>query len=62
QRLKAGTYGLCEVCQTKIPIARLNALPYAVKCFTCQRKEERTEGYFPPTPEEDTGLTGDDVF
>src|SRR5437879_10167987 len=28
-RLKQGTYGVCEVCQHKIPIGRLNALPYS---------------------------------
>jgi DnaK suppressor protein len=27
-RMKQGTYGLCEFCQCKIPVARLNALPY----------------------------------
>src|SRR5258708_36856443 len=27
--LKQGTYGLCEVCSSKIPVARLNALPYS---------------------------------
>src|SRR5215471_7280968 len=29
QRLKHGTYGLCELCQKKIPISRLNALPFS---------------------------------
>src|ERR1043165_2245217 len=28
KRLKAGTYGKCEVCAVKIPVARLNALPF----------------------------------
>src|SRR3954467_10998673 len=27
-RLKQGTYGQCEVCAEKIPVGRLNALPY----------------------------------
>src|SRR6266852_7417827 len=40
-RLKQGTYGLCEVCQTKIPIARLNALPYTTLCIDCQRDLEK---------------------
>jgi DnaK suppressor protein len=39
-RLKQGTYGLCEGCQTKIPIARLNALPYSTTCVKCQREME----------------------
>src|SRR5205807_6396151 len=40
-RLKQGTYGVCEGCQTKIPVARLNALPYTSLCIDCQREMER---------------------
>jgi len=40
-RLKQGTYGLCEGCQTRIPVARLNALPYSTCCVECQREMER---------------------
>src|SRR5436305_9033941 len=40
-RLKQGTYGLCEVCQTRIPVARLNALPYTTLCIGCQREMEK---------------------
>ena len=39
-RLKQGTYGSCEVCTTKIPVARLNALPYSTMCISCQRELE----------------------
>lgn len=39
-RMKQGTYGLCEFCQTRIPIARLNALPYSTTCVKCQREME----------------------
>jgi DnaK suppressor protein len=39
-RMKQGTYGLCEICQTKIPVARLNALPYSTTCVKCQREME----------------------
>ena len=42
-RLKQGNYGTCEVCQAKIPIARLNALPYSTMCIGCQRELE-TDG------------------
>src|SRR5262249_15694930 len=41
-RMKQGTYGLCEGCQTKIPVARLNALPYSTACIKCQREMELT--------------------
>src|SRR6516165_12147033 len=40
-RLKQGTYGLCEVCAGKIPVGRLNALPYSTLCINCQREMER---------------------
>lgn len=44
-RLKQGTYGLCEGCQKKIPVARLNALPFSTTCIACQREMERY-GYY----------------
>ena len=44
ERMKAGKYGLCEICNGKIPMARLNALPYATVCIECQREIERTGG------------------
>lgn len=40
-RLKQGTYGLCEGCGCKIPIGRLNALPYSTLCIECQREMEK---------------------
>jgi DnaK suppressor protein len=44
-RMRHGNYGLCEGCSTKIPIARLNALPYATLCIDCQRLEETGGGF-----------------
>lgn len=44
-RLKQGTYGVCEACQTKIPVARLNALPYITLCIKCQREMEAAGGW-----------------
>lgn len=43
-RLKQGTYGACEGCAEKIPIGRLNALPYTTLCIECQREMERYPG------------------
>jgi DnaK suppressor protein len=40
-RLKQGTYGLCEGCHNKIPVGRLNALPYTTLCIECQREMEK---------------------
>ncbi len=40
QRMKQGIYGVCEGCQCKILVARLNALPYSTTCVRCQREME----------------------
>ncbi len=42
QRMKDGAYGQCEVCNGRIPMARLDALPYATMCIGCQRDVERS--------------------
>ena len=41
ERMRTGHFGTCEHCSTKIPMARLNALPYATLCIECQRDAER---------------------
>jgi DnaK suppressor protein len=43
-RLKQGTYGVCENCAGKIPVGRLNALPYSTLCIKCQRELEMDGG------------------
>ena len=43
ERIRQGTYGQCDICSGKIPLARLNALPYALTCIECQRATE-TDG------------------
>lgn len=40
-RMRDGEYGICEACNEKIPMARLNALPYANYCIDCQREIEK---------------------
>ncbi|MBS0263237.1 MAG: TraR/DksA C4-type zinc finger protein [Planctomycetes bacterium] len=48
QRIKDGTFGLCEICtkegksptQAAIPKPRLRAIPYARTCVDCARKRE----------------------
>jgi DnaK suppressor protein len=40
QKLKAGSYGTCEGCGKRIPVARLNALPFSTACIQCQREME----------------------
>ena len=44
-RIKQGIYGLCEHCQGKIPVQRLNALPYSTTCIECQREMESYPGW-----------------
>ena len=39
-RIKDGTYGDCDICGKQIPIARLQAVPYAVTCIECARNQE----------------------
>ncbi len=40
KRMKEGTYGKCKGCSSNIPLARMQALPYATLCIECQRKAE----------------------
>ncbi|WP_026370208.1 TraR/DksA C4-type zinc finger protein [Kallotenue papyrolyticum] len=40
ERIDAGVYGLCEVCQQPIPAERLDARPYATLCITHQRQRD----------------------
>jgi DnaK suppressor protein len=39
-RLKQGSYGVCEGCTRRIPVMRLNALPFTTTCIQCQREME----------------------
>ena len=40
-RLEAGTYGTCDGCGGRIPIARLRAVPETRVCVTCKADEGR---------------------
>jgi RNA polymerase-binding transcription factor DksA len=39
-KLESGTYGNCEACHRPIPPARLEAVPYARRCRSCQERME----------------------
>lgn len=39
-KIDEGTYGICEDCEEQIPIARLNAMPFALRCIECQERHE----------------------
>ena len=38
ERIEAGDYGTCASCDESIPAERLEALPTAVQCVTCQEQ------------------------
>ncbi len=40
-RMDAGRYGICDRCDAKIPPERLEAVPQARLCMSCQRRAER---------------------
>lgn len=39
--IEDGSYGICESCNKKIPLARLKAKPQAKLCIECKRLEEK---------------------
>ena len=41
ERMRDGTYGICEMSGKPIPLARLQALPYATMCIEAQREAEK---------------------
>jgi DnaK suppressor protein len=41
RRIDAGTYGICAGCGGEIPLARLDAVPWAALCIKDQEKEDR---------------------
>ena len=47
RKLHQGTYGVCESCSQKIPLGRLNALPYSTMCIECQREMEEYPDWHP---------------
>jgi RNA polymerase-binding transcription factor len=43
--MENGTYGRCEKCGEEIPLARLQALPFAKHCLGCQELVEGSPQY-----------------
>lgn len=41
KRIETGEYGTCEECAEPIGQARLQAVPYALRCRRCQERLER---------------------
>jgi RNA polymerase-binding protein DksA len=44
-RIREGSFGLCEECHRPIPKARLKALPFTTLCVKCREAEERLNGF-----------------
>jgi DnaK suppressor protein len=42
-RMKNGTFGLCSRCEEEIPEKRLQAVPWASHCLSCQETLDRRE-------------------
>ena len=40
ERIEDGAYGVCTECGSRIPKARLNAIPYAPFCIRCAAESE----------------------
>jgi DnaK suppressor protein len=40
QKIKDGTFGLCQECEEPIAIKRLQAQPFAILCISCAEEKE----------------------
>ena len=43
ERIEEGEFGLCEMCEEEIGIARLKARPVTTMCIDCKTEQERQE-------------------
>ncbi|OGW82345.1 MAG: hypothetical protein A3G33_11620 [Omnitrophica bacterium RIFCSPLOWO2_12_FULL_44_17] len=43
QKIKEGTFGVCEQCEKAITMKRLKAVPYTKMCIKCQEEEEKNK-------------------
>lgn len=46
RRIQNGTYGICEGCEEKIPVKRLEVFPSARFCVNCQAEVEKNRSAF----------------
>lgn len=42
-RMEDGSYGICQRCEDEISLKRIQALPWAVYCISCQEKVDALE-------------------
>ncbi|HOK08187.1 MAG TPA: TraR/DksA C4-type zinc finger protein [Candidatus Hydrogenedens sp.] len=43
ERIKSGSFGICEMCKKPIPRKRLEAIPHARYCIQCQSEYEKQQ-------------------
>ena len=43
ERIEDGTFGFCEDCGEKIPLRRLEVMPFATTCRDCKSEQEKRE-------------------
>ncbi|MBN1521246.1 MAG: TraR/DksA C4-type zinc finger protein [Candidatus Aureabacteria bacterium] len=43
EKIDNQTYGICEMCGQEITTKRLDAIPYAERCFTCESEIEKEQ-------------------
>jgi DnaK suppressor protein len=39
-KIEEGAYGICQDCEEEIPMGRLKAMPFALRCVECQESYE----------------------
>ncbi len=44
ERIENGSYGECDTCGVKIPMSRLEAIPYAAQCVRCASQQKEGHG------------------
>jgi len=55
-RIEAGDYGVCLGCEEPIPAKRLQAVPWAKYCVTCQQELSNTNEDMPPAAKPRVGV------
>ena len=50
QRIEDGSFGICEICDSEISVARLKARPVTSHCIKCKTRMEDSERTVMPSP------------
>jgi DnaK suppressor protein len=51
ERIQEGSYGVCEDCGERIPVGRLEAMPFATTCRDCKTQREKRGKLFSSSDE-----------